>query len=70
MTLQRALIAAAFTFGLSLSTNAPTVRPAFTSDDLPCDPPPTRWCELRGGTFNYVTCQCEFPHQSAHTQSR
>ena len=32
-----------------------------TDDPLPCDPPPTRWCELRGGTFNYVTCRCEFP---------
>ncbi|HEX8560140.1 MAG TPA: hypothetical protein VF668_18735 [Pyrinomonadaceae bacterium] len=28
---------------------------------LPCDPGPTRWCELRGGTFNYVTCMCEYP---------
>jgi hypothetical protein len=32
-------------------------------DDLPCDPSPTmvRMCQLRGGTFNYVTCRCDFP---------
>jgi hypothetical protein len=31
-------------------------------DDLPCDPSPTmiRMCELRGGTFNFATCRCEF----------
>jgi hypothetical protein len=31
------------------------------NDPMPCDPPPTHWCEVRGGTFNYVTCRCEFP---------
>jgi hypothetical protein len=31
-------------------------------DELPCDPSPTlvRMCQLRGGTFNYVTCRCDF----------
>ena len=40
------------------------VSTAFATDDdiiLPCDPPPTHLCEARGGTFNYETCQCEFP---------
>ena len=32
-------------------------------DDFPCDPTPSqvRICQIRGGTFNYVTCRCEFP---------
>lgn len=30
-------------------------------DPMPCDPPPTHWCEQKGGTFNYVTCRCEYP---------
>lgn len=33
-------------------------------DELfPCDPAPpqVRICELRGGTFDYVTCSCVFP---------
>lgn len=34
---------------------------AAEDEPLPCDPPPTRWCELRGGTFNFITCRCEFP---------
>ena len=36
---------------------------ALGGDDLPCDPSPTmiRMCRIRGGTFNYVTCRCEFP---------
>lgn len=49
---------------LSLSASAPGVRRVvITSEDepLPCDPPPTHWCEVRGGTFNYITCRCEFP---------
>ena len=35
---------------------------ATAGDDLPCDPSPTmiRMCEIRGGTFNFVTCRCEF----------
>jgi hypothetical protein len=45
--------------GFTLSTGA---RQA-VADELPCDPSPTmlRMCEIRGGTFNFVTCQCEFP---------
>ena len=34
---------------------------AFDDDPMPCDPPPPHLCEARGGTFNYVTCRCEFP---------
>jgi hypothetical protein len=32
-------------------------------DEFPCDPSPTlvRMCQIRGGTFNYVACRCEFP---------
>lgn len=35
---------------------------ATASDELPCDPSPTmiRMCEIRGGTFNFATCRCEF----------
>jgi len=35
------------------------------SDDelFPCDPTPSqvRICLIRGGTFNFATCRCEFP---------
>ena len=36
---------------------------ALGGDDFPCDPSPTmvRMCQIRGGTFNYVTCRCDFP---------
>lgn len=36
---------------------------AYADELYPCDPSPTmvRICELQGGTFNYVTCQCEYP---------
>jgi hypothetical protein len=36
---------------------------ATSLDELPCDPSPTmlRMCQIRGGTFNFVTCRCEFP---------
>ena len=64
MRIRLALLATTLTFGLSLSASAPGVRPAFMGDDLPCDPPPTHWCEVRGGHFNYVTCQCEFTHHA------
>ena len=61
MRIRLALLAAVM-LGLLLSANAPGGRVAFASDDpLPCDPPPTNFCERRGGTFNYVTCRCEFP---------
>jgi hypothetical protein len=36
-------------------------RLAADDEPLPCDPGPTHWCYARGGTFNYVTCRCEFP---------
>lgn len=36
---------------------------AADDDPMPCDPPPPYMCELKGGTFNYVTCRCEFPPQ-------
>ena len=58
-----ALLAAMLVFVLALSTNSPGLGSVVAVDDdpLPCDPPPTHWCEVRGGTFNYVTCRCEFP---------
>jgi hypothetical protein len=58
-----ARLAATLTLGLALSANLLSVGPmAIASDDpYPCDPPPTHFCEARGGTFNYVTCRCEFP---------
>lgn len=36
---------------------------AAAGDELPCDPSPgmLRMCQIRGGTFNFATCQCEFP---------
>jgi hypothetical protein len=40
---------------------SPNLKIAADDEPLPCDPPPTHWCEIRGGTFNYVTCRCEFP---------
>ncbi|MEW6731469.1 MAG: hypothetical protein AB1489_09055 [Acidobacteriota bacterium] len=32
-------------------------------EPFPCDPAPSqvRICQLRGGTFDYVTCRCVFP---------
>ena len=58
----RFALLAAILLGLALSAGAPVGSVAFASDDpLPCDPPPTNFCERRGGTFNYVTCLCEFP---------
>jgi hypothetical protein len=58
-----ARFAAMLALGLVLTANllgAGTVAVA-SDEPLPCDPPPTHWCEVRGGTFNYVTCRCEFP---------
>ena len=36
---------------------------ALDGDGLPCDPTPSQFriCQIRGGTFNFVTCRCEFP---------
>ena len=58
-----ALLAAMLVLGLALSASAPGGGSvAVAGDDpLPCDPPPTHWCEARGGMFNYITCRCEFP---------
>lgn len=57
------LFASILILGLALSANSPRFGSvaAVSDDPLPCDPPPTHWCEARGGTFNYVTCRCEFP---------
>ncbi len=58
-----ALFASMLILSLTLSAGSPRVGVVAAGSDepLPCDPPPTRWCEVRGGTFNYVTCRCEFP---------
>jgi hypothetical protein len=47
---------------LLLAAPAPSPAPP-TRGGLPCDPSPTqvRICRLHGGTFNYATCQCDFP---------
>jgi hypothetical protein len=49
---------------LLLTVAGPSAQKARATggDDLPCDPSPTmiRMCQIRGGTFNFVTCRCEF----------
>lgn len=63
MRIQLALLAVLMMLGLARPAESPRARSvaAVAEDPLPCDPPPTHWCEVRGGTFNYVTCRCEFP---------
>jgi hypothetical protein len=56
-----ARLAALLVLGLALSANLVGSVAIADDEPLPCDPPPTHWCEARGGTFNYVTCRCEFP---------
>lgn len=58
-----ARFAVLLSLGLVLTANLLGAGPVAVASDgtLPCDPPPTHWCEVRGGTFNYVTCRCEFP---------
>jgi hypothetical protein len=57
-----AFVVAFFLMGLAgTGTHAVT---AIADDELfPCDPAPSqiRICQIRGGTFNYVTCRCDFP---------
>ena len=52
----------AMLFMLLAGSNGGRVTVLASDDDpMPCDPPPPHLCEGRGGTFNYVTCRCEFP---------
>jgi hypothetical protein len=52
---------AIFVFALAGLNSKPSAVKA--DGDNPCDPTPSliRICMLRGGTFNFSTCQCDLP---------